>query len=134
MVFSREKTPVLPPDYALVEIEPNAEPIAGSDTKKLEAPVGGGSASLTYSKDVSIDLTDKKVLLMFANPGKSTQDMVIQLVIKDTVVVLSGRILPGHRVTVPDLAAGAEKSLSAGDYDGKFISLSITGKAGKKSC
>ena len=109
-IFFRKKTPVPPPDYAQIETERNAEPIGG-----------GSSVALTYSKEVSISLSDKKASLMVANPGKSTQDMVIQLVINDKVIIQSGRVLPGNRVTKLDLSDGTEKSLSAGKYEGRMI-------------
>ena len=51
------------------------------------APPGGGAVSLTYSKDVSVNLSDKNIDLMFANPATSTADMALQLVIKDTVIM-----------------------------------------------
>ena len=88
-LFFRESAPVLAPDYA-PEIESHAEQIDGDNSTKLDAPPGGGAVSLTYSKDVSVDLSNKRVSLMFANPSKSTADMVLQIVIKDTVIVQSG--------------------------------------------
>ncbi len=120
-IFFRKKTPVPPPDYAQIETERNAEPIGGGSSEKLEAPEGGGAVALTYSKEISISLSDKKASLMVANPGKSTQDMVIQLVINDKVIIQSGRVLPGNRVTKLDLSDGTERSLSAGKYEGRMI-------------
>lgn len=81
-LFFRESAPVLAPDYA-PEIESSATQLDSDSSTKLEAPPGGGAVSLTYSKDVSVNLSDKKIDLMFANPAKSTADMVLQLVIKD---------------------------------------------------
>ena len=102
--------------------ETGAESIAGDDTDtKLNAPEGGGAVSLTYSKKVEINLGAKKASLMFANPSKSTQDAVVQLVIRDTVILQSGSLTPGTQVTALDLAEGAEAKLSAGLYDGRFV-------------
>ncbi len=131
-LFFRESAPVLAPDYA-PEIESHAEQIDGDNSTKLDAPPGGGAVSLTYSKDVSVDLSDKRVSLMFANPSKSTADMVLQIVIKDTVIVQSGRLLPGNKVTALDLLDGAENQLAAGGYDGKFIVLYYDQQSGEKA-
>ena len=70
---------------------------------------------------------------MFANPSKSTADMVLQIVIKDTVIVQSGRLLPGNKVTALDLLDGAENQLAAGGYDGKFIVLYYDQQSGEKA-
>ena len=132
-VFFREKTPVLAPDYAPQETEQNASPIESDDGSKLDSPEGGGAVSLTYSKEVSIDLSDKKATLMFGNPSKSTQDMVLQLVIKDKVIIQSGRLTPGNQVTTLDLLKDAEKQLAAGGYDGKFVVLYYNQESGEKA-
>ena len=58
---------------------------------------------------------------MFANPGKSVQDMVVQIVIDETVIVQSGTLKPGNQVTTLNLLDGAEKQLQPGGYDGKFV-------------
>lgn len=77
--------------------------------------------SLTYSKAVDINLTDKKASLVFGNPARSNQDALVQLVIQDTVILQSGSLTPGTRVTTLDLAKDAEKKLTAGVYEGKFV-------------
>ena len=82
----RDTAPVvLAPDYAPVEEESNAQAIEDDSGEKLETEEGGGAVSLTYSNEVAIDLSDKAASLVFANPGKSVQDMVVQIVIDDTV-------------------------------------------------
>ena len=87
----------------------------------MENPEGGGSVSLTYSREVSIDLSDETATLLFANPGKSNQDMVLQLLIQDTLIFQSGRITPGNQVKLLDLEPDAEKRLTAGGYEGCFM-------------
>ena len=114
----------LTPDSTSIppKTEVNAEPIEGdSSDDKLEAPEGGGAVSLTYSKEVDIDLAAKKASLVFCNPAKSNQDAVLQLVIQDTVILQSGSLTPGTKVTALDLSEGAEKKLTTGVYDGKFV-------------
>lgn len=122
-IWFRDSAPVLAPDYAPQQTEENAEPIGDDDDEKLSQPEGGGAVGLTYAKEVSISLTDKSATLLFANPSKSNQDMVLQLVIDDVVVLQSGRLEPGNKVSTLNLLDGAEKRLTAGGYDGKLVVL-----------
>lgn len=131
-LFFRNTSP-LPPDYAPLETEQNAEPIEGDDSTKLDQPEGGGAVSLTYSKDVTVSLSDKTAGLLFGNPGKSNQDMVVQLIIQDTVIVQSGTLKPGSQVTTLNLLDGAEKALSEGTYEGKFNILFYDPDTGEKA-
>lgn len=132
-LFFRDTGPVLAPDYAPQEEEQNAETIPGDTGEKLDNPEGGGSVSLTYSREVSIDLSDETATLLFANPGKSNQDMVLQIVIQDTVIVQSGTLKPGNQVTVLDLLDGAAKKMSAGTYEGNFNVLYYNPETGEKA-
>ncbi len=120
-IWFRGKGPVLTPDYAPKDIEANAEPIGDESDKKLEQPEGGGAVSLTYSKEVSISISEKSATLLFANPTRSNQDMVICLVIDDVIILQSGRLTPGNKVTRLNLADGACDRLAEGGYDGKLI-------------
>lgn len=102
--------------------EVNAQPIEGDNNDtKLEAPEGGGAVSLTYAKEVTIDLSTQKATLVFGNPSQSNQDAIVQLVIQDTVILQSGSLAPGTQLTTLDLAEGAAERLSSGVYDGKFV-------------
>ena len=130
---SRGAAPILAPDYAPRETEKNAEPIGDDGDSKLDQPEGGGAVSLTYAKEVTISLSKKTAQLLFANPTKSNQDMLIQLVIDDVVVLQSGRLTPGNRVSELELLAGMEKRLSAGGYNGKFVVLYYDRTSGEKA-
>ena len=132
-LFFRDSNPVLTPDYAPQQEEQNAEAIPNDTGSKMENPEGGGSVSLTYSREVSIDLSSEKATLLFANPGKSNQDMVIQIVIQDTVIVQSGTLKPGNQVTALNLLNGAAKKLSAGTYEGNFNVLYYNSETGEKA-
>lgn len=132
-LFFRNPAPVLAPDYAPQKEEENAEPIGGDSEEKLEAEEGGGAVSLTYSDEVSISLSGRTATLYFANPGKSTQDMVVQVVIQDEVIIQSGTLKPGNQVTALALLDGAEKKLAAGGYDGKFVVLYYDPDTGEKA-
>lgn len=132
-IWFRDSAPVLAPDYAPRQVEENAEPIGDSGDEKLSQPEGGGAVSLTYAREVGISLAKKRATLMFANPTKSNQDMVLQLVIEDVVVLQSGRLEPGNRVTALNLSDGAEKRLTAGGYNGKFVVLYYDRTSGEKA-
>ena len=132
-LFFRSRGSALTPDYAPVEEEKNAESIEGDSGDKLKSPQGGGSVSISYSTDVSIDLSEKSAGLYFANPSKSNQDMVVQVVIQDTILVQSGSLKPGNQVTKLNLLEGAEKKLSPGGYDGKLVILFYDETTGEKA-
>ena len=121
-LFFREPDVVLNPDYAPEEVEFNQIPIPGDDTSgKVDGTAGSGSVSLNYANQVIIDLSDGKAALYFANPGKSNQDMLVQVVVQDEVLAQSGRLTPGHQVTELELLPDAKKKLTPGGYDGKFV-------------
>lgn len=132
-LFLRDSGPALAPDYAPQEQEQHAETIPGDTSEKLNSPEGGGSVSLTYSRDVTIDLESKSATLLFANPGKSNQDIVLQIVIQDTVVVQSGLLKPGNQVTTLELRNDAAKKLSGGIYEGNFNVLYYDPITGEKA-
>ena len=120
-MFFRDSGPTLAPDYAPQEEEQYAEEIPNDDGEKMEQPQGGGSVSLSYSREVTVDLSDKLAGLYFANPGKSNQDILLQIVIQDQVIVQSGTLKPGNRVTSLELLDNAAGMLAAGGYEGKFV-------------
>ena len=124
---------ILNPDYAPQNKEENAETIPDDTGDKMENPEGGGAVSLTYSNEVTIDLSDKAAALYFANPGKSNQDMVIQIAIQDTIILQSGTLSPGNQVKLLNLLEGAEDMLQPGGYEGKFIVLYYDQTSGEKS-
>ena len=132
-LFFRDRGPVLAPDYAPQEMEQNAETIPDDTGEKMENPEGGGAVSLTYSNEVTIDISDKAAALYFANPGKSNQDMVIQIAIQDTVILQSGTLKPGNQVKLLNLLEGAGEMLQPGGYEGKFIVFYYDPVSGEKA-
>lgn len=120
-LFFRQPDRVLMPDYAPVDREANAVPIPGDSPSADLAEAGSGSVSLTYSDQVHIYPDAGIAQLMFANPGKSNQDMVLQLMIQDTVILQSGRLTPGNQVSELKLTEGAGEMLLPGGYEGCFL-------------
>ena len=133
ILIGGKKTSILPPDYAPVETEKNMETIGGEGTDKLPQPDGGGAVSITYSNKVTIDLSEKTASVLLANPKRSNQDMVVQLIIQDSLIVQTGRLTPGNRVTKLDLEDGAEKLLSEGGYEGEFRIFYYDPESGEKA-
>lgn len=113
--------PVLNPDFPPQVVDPNIKPIPDDDKGKLDHDEGGGAVILDYSNLLTIDLSDKQATLDFANPGRSSSNMVVWLMIQDTVIAQSGLITPGYQIDQLDLLKNAEKSLVEGVYSGKFV-------------
>lgn len=132
-VFFRENNSPFVPDYEIPEKEEHAEPIPNDPDEKLESPQGGGAVSLTYANQVGVDLGSGEISLLFANPRKSNQDMVLQIVIQDQVIAQSGTVSPGYRVTKLELLEGMTDLLSVGGYNGKFVVLYYDQDTGEKS-
>lgn len=133
-LFLREPDIILTPDYAPQELERHAETIPNDEAEEtMEASEGGGAVSITYGPNVSVILSNKTVALLFANPSRSTQDMVVQVVVRDVILVQSGRLTPGNRVTTLDLLDGADKMLSPGGYEGKLRVLYYDRESGERA-
>ena len=75
--------------YPPVSQDPGALPIdEGNESQPpLENPKGGGAVSLTYSKQASAPKGDGVASILFQNPAKSNQSIVIQLHITDKVLI-----------------------------------------------
>ena len=132
--FRSVESPDIPlvPDYA-PEVEEQATPIPGDTGEKAETPSKGGSVRLTYSDQVTIDLSDKTAALIFANPQKSNQDMVLQIVIQDVVIAQSGRLVAGNQITTLDLLEHSAAKLESGGYEGKFVVFYYNQMSGQKA-
>lgn len=116
----RFRTPPLAPDYAPPKEDSNAVEIEGDNGEKLDKPEGGGAIGMTYLKDVTVHLSDKRVYLMYQNPNRSNSDVMVQVVVRDIVIAQSGRIPPGKQIDRIDLLPGAAKLLEEGGYDAQI--------------
>jgi len=132
-LFFRQPDRVLIPDYAPVATEANATPIPGDSGRADKAEAGSGSVSLTYSDRVSMDLSSRRASLVFANPGKSNQDMVLQLVIQDTVILQSGRLTPGNQIMELNIPEEAAAMLAPGGYEGEYLVSYYDPASGEKA-
>lgn len=108
-------------DYAIGKEDENIVLLPNSGDK-MEKSEGGGAVSLSYSNKVDIDLKSGQVSVNFKNPSRSTQSMVLQVIIKqnesDVVIAESNRIPPSYAIYELDLKENI--SLSKGEYDGMF--------------
>ena len=132
LLLSKEEVTVLSPDIAPDNTDKYSEPMDDGTEDKLEEPNGGGAASLAYTKNVTIDLSSEKATMMFGNPSKSNQDIIVQIVIQDTVIAQSGLITPGNKVSTLELLPGIKKSLSQGTYIGQYIVLFYDRETGER--
>lgn len=75
--------------YPPVSTDPDAEPIVEENTSQppLSNPEGGGAVSLTYSKEATATKGDGIASILFQNPAKSNQSIVIQLHITDKELI-----------------------------------------------
>lgn len=133
LFFRQPAVSVLAPDYAPQEIEQNAEDMGDSGKDKLDAPEGGGSVDLMFQDKVTIDLSDNTATLYYGNPSQSTQDVLLQIVVQDTLIAQSGRIVPGNLVKKLELTEGAAKTLQPGGYDGKLVLSFYNPDTGEKA-
>lgn len=129
----KANTNELIPDYASQKEEPNAESIPDDSNEKMENPEGGGSVSLVYSREVSISLSNKIAELLFMNPGKSNQDIILQIVIQDVVIAQSGILKAGNQITELELMSEMVEKLSDGIYEGNFNVLYYDPETGEKA-
>lgn len=75
--------------YPVVSQDPDAEPIEeeGSSEEPLTNPDGGGAVSLIYSNQATASEGDGIATILFQNPAKSNQSIVIQLQITDKELI-----------------------------------------------
>lgn len=136
-LFFRTTAPVLTPDYAPQKADEYAEPVTGDDEEKMEVSEGGGAVSMVYQKEVSISLSNNMASLLFQNPSKSVNDIVLQLVIisedgTETVIAQSGTLSPGYGIEQLELIKDAAK-LSEGSYTGRYNVLYYDPDSGERA-
>ena len=136
-LFFRNTGPTLAPDYAPQKAEEYAEPVTGDSEEKMDVSQGGGAVSMVYQKEVHISLSDNMANLMFQNPSKSVNDIVLQIVIvsedgTETVIAQSGTLSPGYKIEQLELIKDAAK-LSVGDYTGRYNVLYYDPDSGEKA-
>ena len=117
LIMNRDNS--LTPDYASGIIDTNAIKEENSSTKK-EYKSGGGSVNLKFSDVVAIDLESKTAKLYFKNPGTSTEEIVLNLIIRkdgEDIILGSSEVIPAgyaiYKINLDNISM-----LSKGGYDG----------------
>lgn len=107
--------PVLPPDV-LPEVEERAVPAEEGEGSGPDSEAGGGSVNMTFSDRVNISLADREARFLFATPLSSDHSMVLELLIRDRLILRSGALPPGSGLESLPLLDNA--TLQPGGYDG----------------
>lgn len=124
LLLLRPQEPVVvEPDHPLPPRDPYVQPIEDDNSQRAEVPEGGGSVSMIYTLEASIDLSTGEVNIYFKNPNASSHDVVVELYIvsegEEYPVAESGLLEPGYQLTRMELGADAPM-LTQGLYDGLF--------------
>ena len=132
-LFFREGDAPLTPDYPPQSTESNQVTIPDDIGGEIQTPEGGGAVNITYSEEITIDLSGKKASLYYANPSRSNQNVAIAIVIGEDVIIKSDLIIPGNMVTSLPLVDGAEDKLATGVYNAEIIVYCYHPDTGEKA-
>lgn len=133
LFFRDSGTSPITPDYPPQGTEQNQKPLEGDEGDKLDSPEGGGAINVTYRTNVTVDLSDNKVTLLYANPKASNQNVAILIMIDDLVVAKSEHITPGYGVDTLNLEEYAKERLAVGGYDGELVIRAYDPVTGEKA-
>lgn len=128
---------VLEPDYNIVEPDDNASaiPDEAPPAETPEVEEGGGSMSLIYSDQVSVNLATGEVGLFYQNPSDSSHSLVLQIIIEredqQYLVAESGALEPGFMLT--QLEAEGDLPLAEGIYEGVIKLLFFDPETGERA-
>ena len=113
------------PDYPPQATDPNQSPMENDPGGKLETSEGGAGVNLTYTATATVDLSEGVVKLYYANPSRSTQDMVVTLILDNEnkdIVCRSQKITPGNQVKELPLNEEIKDLLEVGaGYKAKYV-------------
>lgn len=118
------------------QIDPLVEPIENDNYEQVKSEKGGGFISMTYTLNATLHLSDGTIDITYKNPGKSNQNVVLELYIisEDTEVLIarSGLIAPGYELNkltfIEDSAI-----LQTGTYNGKYMAIYYNNETGEKA-
>lgn len=107
------------PETTVKQIEISAEDISENNTEgKLSQPEGGGSVRISYSNKVTISRETGKITMNFQNPGRSNQDIALEILVNGHSIAESGRIQPGKQLKTMQLKDNI--SMGKGGHKGIF--------------
>ena len=133
-LFFRDNGPTpINSDYTPQETEQNQKPIEGDAGEKIESSSGGGAIRVTYGTNVTVDLSESKVTLLYANPHASNQNVAILIMMDELVIAKSEQITPGHGVDTLHLERYAKERLTVGTYNGELLIKAFDSQTGAKA-
>lgn len=128
---------VLEPDYATIEVEENAVPLAPAEgEEKPEVVQGGGSVTISFQDGVTYNTATKEITLFYQNPWSSTHDVVVQVILvngeNEYLLGQSGLLKAGYEV---NRISGETLSvqLNPGGYTGKLKLLFYDPETGERA-
>lgn len=133
LFFRESGAPPITPDYPPQGTEQNQKPLEGDEGDKIESPSGGGAINVTYGTNVTVDLSENNVTLLYANPKASNQNVAILIMIDDLVVAKSEQISPGYGVDTLNLEKYAKERLAVGGYNGELVIRAYDPVTGEKA-
>ena len=133
LFFRDDGTQPITSEYSPQGTEPNQKELEGDRGEKIESPAEGGAIHVTYGTNVTVDLSDNKVLLLYANPHASNQNAAILIMIDELVIAKSEQITPGHGVDTLILEEYAKERLTVGSYNGELLIRAYDSQTGEKA-
>ena len=128
---------VLEPDYAAIDIDENAVPMA--EPEQEEAPLvkqGGGSVTISFQDNITYHPATGQLTLFYQNPRASTHNVVVQVLLtrdgSEYLLAQSGVLQPGFEISSLRAADGAP-TVSPGGYNGKLRLLFYDTQSGERA-
>lgn len=120
LMHSNGSSSILIPDIAPEQLEKYAELIDPS-TPEGQAETATSSddhnASIFYSDEFFLFPEESFLHVLIADPASSQQDIVVQILVQDTLLARSDLLEPGYQMQRIDLLPGILEKLSPGRYN-----------------
>jgi len=110
----------LSPDRLPTNREENQIPLPTQDPDDTN-DASGQSITVTYDPQVRVDLSDLTVLLYYAHPNDSLQDVSVMVMVQEETLASSDWIEPGHAISQLELSPHAAARLQEGSYRGYLL-------------
>lgn len=111
------------PDRPLPSVDAAAEKLEGDDSEKPDVKPGGGSLSLVYTLEASVNVSSGDIQIRFENPNESTHNVALDMYLvsegKEYLVAQSDLLEAGYGLKHLKLLENAPE-LSEGIYAGLY--------------
>ena len=126
----------LGPDHPLPPVDASATLLTDDDTEKKESVDGGGSVSMIYTTEASLNLSTGKADMYFKNPNASNHDVTIELYIasegNEVLIAESGLLKSGYGLYELSFIEDSAQ-LSEGVYNGIYRVSYYNPETGERS-